>query len=128
MGKTIKKVVEAKARRKRRVAKRMGKAKKKAAALVENEDIGSRQKASEVSKMYKAAIVEGKKKEVAYVVAKKHMAGKRARRPAGVKGPYKQVDPRMKKDNMTKRGNAKRGTKRRLKGKQAKPTKRFNTN
>jgi len=126
--KTIKKVVEAKARRKRRVAKRMEKAKKKAAALVENEDIGSRQKASEISKMYKAAIAEGKKKEVAYVVAKKHMAGKRARRPAGVKGPYKQVDPRMKKDNMTKRGNAKRGTKRRLKGKQAKPTKQFNTN
>ena len=34
----------------------------------------------------------------------------------------------MKKDNDLKRGNAKQGKKRRLKGKQAKPTKQFNTN
>ena len=39
-----------------------------------------------------------------------------------------QVDPRMKKDNAAKRSNAKLGRKRRLKGKQAKPTKQFNTN
>jgi hypothetical protein len=39
-----------------------------------------------------------------------------------------QVDPRMKSDTKAKRGNAKQGKKRRLKGKQAKPTKQFNTN
>ena len=39
-----------------------------------------------------------------------------------------QVDPRMKKDTSTKRSNVKKGKKRRLKGKQAKPTKQFNTN
>eukprot|EP00088_Acartia_fossae_P040863 TRINITY_DN425_c0_g1_i10.p1 TRINITY_DN425_c0_g1~~TRINITY_DN425_c0_g1_i10.p1 ORF type:complete len:864 (-),score=336.42 TRINITY_DN425_c0_g1_i10:76-2667(-) len=128
--KTIKKVVEAKARRKQRVAKKMEKAKKKAAALLENSDVGSHEKAREIKKMYRQAAAEGKKKDVKYVVAKKHHAAKRASRPAGTKGPYKQVDPRMKKDTKGKRDNAtkKRGQKRRLKGKQAKPTKQFNTN
>ena len=128
--KTIKKVVEAKARRKRRVAKKMEKAKKRATALLDNADIGSREKASEIKKMYRAAAAEGKKKDVKYVVAKKHQAGKKASRPAGTKGPYKQVDPRMKKDTQGKRKNAtgKKQQKRRLKGKQAKPTKQFNTN
>merc|ERR1711922_49228 len=96
----------AKARRKRRVAKQMDKARKKASALMDNEDVGNREKANEIRKMYMKAAAAGKKKEVKYVVAKKHQAGKRASRPAGTKGPYKQVDPRMKKDNKSKRGNA----------------------
>merc|ERR1711936_815440 len=57
--KTIKKVVEAKARRKRKVARKLDQA-----------------------------------KEVSYVVARKHKAEKRSQRPSGIKGPYKQVDPR----------------------------------
>jgi len=126
--KTIKKVVEAKARRKRRVAKKLEMARKKSANILENEDIGSREKAAEINKLYKKAAQAGKSKEVSYVVAKKHKAQKRSQRPAGIKGPYKQVDARMKKDNDLKRGNAKQGKKRRLKGKQAKPTKQFNTN
>lgn len=128
--KTIKKVVEAKARRKRKVAKRMDRAKKKAAQILDNEDIGSRDKMKEISKMYKKAKDSGKKKEVSYVVAKKHNAGKRAQRPTGIKGPYKQVDPRMKCDTRAKRGNSsgKRVKKRRMQGKQVKPTKQFNTN
>eukprot|EP00092_Neocalanus_flemingeri_P040591 GFUD01044197.1.p1 GENE.GFUD01044197.1~~GFUD01044197.1.p1 ORF type:complete len:848 (+),score=318.53 GFUD01044197.1:44-2587(+) len=127
--KTIKRVVEAKARRKRRVAKKLDQARKKSAHILENEDIGSREKASEIDKLYKKAAQAGKeKKEVSYVVAKKHRAQRLSQRPSGIKGPYKQVDKRMKKDSETKRGNAKQGKKRRLKGKQAKPTKQYNTN
>ena len=89
--KTIKKVVEAKARRKRRVARKLDQARKKSQHILENSDIGSREKANEINKLYKKAQQAGKTKEVSYVVAKKHKAQKRAQRPSGVKGPYKQV-------------------------------------
>lgn len=119
---TIKKVVEAKARKKRKMYKKLEKAKKKASILMENPDLGNKEKANEIKKMYKKA-QSSQKKEVTYVVAKKATASKRAKRPAGMKGLYKQVDPRMKKDNQKKRGNAtnKKIQKRRLKGKQANP-------
>ena len=121
--KTIKKVVEAKARKKRLLMKRMSKAKKRAANIMENEDLGSREKGKEIERLYKKA-ASTKKREVVYSVAKKFVAAKRAKRPAGVKGQFKQVDPRMKKESRAKRGNAgsKRVQKRRLKGKKTKPT------
>ena len=121
--KTIKKVVEAKARKKRKIAKKMEKAKKKAAHILENEDLGSREKGKEIQRLYKKAQSAGKKPEVKYVVAKKATAQKRAKRPTGLKGLYKQVDPRMKKDNTLKRTRAtsKRIQKRKLKGKKTRP-------
>ncbi|XP_062141668.1 pre-rRNA 2'-O-ribose RNA methyltransferase FTSJ3 [Drosophila sulfurigaster albostrigata] len=92
----IKKVMEAKARKKRRATKRMAKAKKMAEKIMENADATSQEKAKQLKKIYKKA--QEKKKEITYVVAKKHTASRRARRPAGVKGRYRVVDPREKKD------------------------------
>ena len=96
----IKKIAEAKSRKKRRAVKKLVTARRKAEIICETGDVTDQEKARQLKSVYKKAGLmgaKGKSQEVKYVVAKKG-TGKRVRRPAGVSGRFKVVDPRMKKD------------------------------
>lgn len=95
----IKKIAEAKARKKKKMMKRLEKARKKADAINDTEEVTDREKWQQIKQVYKkAGLLSNKKKEVTYVVSKRGLAGKKVSRPQGVKGPYKVVDGRLKKD------------------------------
>lgn len=105
----IKKIAEAKARKKRKQAKRLEKARKKADAINDTEEVTDREKWQQIKQVYKkAGLLNNKKKEVTYVIAKKGLAGKRVSRPQGVKGPFKVVDGRLKKDSRAQRRSEQR--------------------
>ncbi|XP_054032944.1 pre-rRNA 2'-O-ribose RNA methyltransferase FTSJ3 [Dryobates pubescens] len=93
----IKKVAEAKARKKRRMLKKMEQMKKKAESVVNTVDISEREKVAQLRRIYKKAGLAKEKRQVTYLVAKKGV-GPRVRRPPGVKGQFKVVDSRLKKD------------------------------
>ncbi len=102
----IKKIAEAKGRKKKRALRKLEKMRKKAEVITDASDVSTQEKAQQLRQMYKKAGASERKKEVQYVVAKKKNAAKRMPRPAGVKGHYKVVDPRMKKDNKGKQKNS----------------------
>ncbi|KAG0018743.1 AdoMet-dependent rRNA methyltransferase spb1 [Podila clonocystis] len=96
----IKKIAEAKARKKYKAAQKLIKIQKKADAINETEDISEKEKSIGIAKLLaKAAGAKNKKpkKEVQLVVAKGQNRGAKGR-PKGVKGRYKMVDSRMKKE------------------------------
>lgn len=95
----IKKVIEAKAKKKSQMLKKLDRARKKAQGILDASDVSSREKQDQIKGIYKrAGLIKKKTPAPTYVVAKKGLAGKKYKRPANVKGTYKVVDPRMKKD------------------------------
>lgn len=88
----IKKVLQAKGRKKRRAMRKMEKVRKKVEAITGNDDLTQKDRINQIKTVYKNA-TKSKKKEVKLVVSKK---GVPLKKPA--KGKYKTVDARMKKD------------------------------
>ncbi|KAK2627212.1 hypothetical protein QTJ16_003178 [Diplocarpon rosae] len=93
----IKKVREAKDRKKFKAAQRLEKLRKKSALLQDEEGMTEKEKAASIAKLMSKAAKKKPKQQVKVVVARgnnKAIAG----RPRGVKGKYKIVDARLKKD------------------------------
>jgi len=107
----IKKVAEAKARKKNRELKRMEKVKRQAEGVLAAEDVSSREKQAQIKRIYGKASRENKKEHITYVPIKAG-AGKRVSRPAGVKGKFKVVDSRMKTDMRGEKAAERRAGKR----------------
>ena len=93
----MKKVMEAKARKKLHAAQRLEKLKKKSDLLVAEEGMTEKEKADTISKMLAKASRKKQRVLPRLVVAKGLNKGIKGR-PKGVKGRYKIVDPRMKKE------------------------------
>lgn len=112
---TIKKVAEAKARKKKKLVLKRDRARKTAEGILNQEDVSEREKSALVKSVYSKAglsasggkLKEKRKEKPTFVVAKKGV-GKRVARPKGVSGNYKVVDSRMKNDLKKSRMRAKR--------------------
>ncbi|KAJ3547576.1 hypothetical protein NMY22_g1589 [Coprinellus aureogranulatus] len=109
----IKKVAEAKARKKMKAQQKLEKAMKKAEGVISTADMTEREKAEAVDKLMKkgASAAKKAKKEVKLVVARGANKGIKGR-PKGVKGRYHMVDPRMKKELRAKKRKEKATKKR----------------
>ncbi|THH33500.1 hypothetical protein EUX98_g624 [Antrodiella citrinella] len=107
----IKKVAEAKARKKYRAVQRLEKALKKADGVNETSDISERDKAKQIEKLMHKSTAKTKQKEIKVVVAKGAHRGLKGR-PKGVKGRYVMVDPRMRKETRAKKRKDKAAKKR----------------
>ncbi|KAI1005662.1 AdoMet-dependent rRNA methyltransferase [Podosphaera aphanis] len=93
----IKKVREAKDRKKFKAAQRLEKLRKKSALLQDEEGMTEKEKAQSIMKLMSKAAKKKPKQQVKVVVARGGNRGI-AGRPRGVKGKYKIVDARLKKD------------------------------
>ena len=93
----IKKVREAKDRKKFKAAQRLEKLRKKSAFVAVEDGISEKDKAQSIAKLMSKAVKRKPKQQVKVVVARGGNRGVYGR-PRGVKGKYKIVDARLKKD------------------------------
>ena len=93
----IKKVREAKARKKFKAAQKLEKLKKKSDMLANDEGMTEKEKAESIGKLLSKAARKKPSQPAKLVVAKGFNRGIQGR-PKGVKGRYRMVDPRMKKE------------------------------
>ena len=95
----IKKVTEAKARKKFKAHQRLEKALKKAEGINTTADMSEREKAQQIEKLMRKGMSKNQKakKDIKVVVAKGAHKGIKGR-PRGVKGRYTMVDSRMRKE------------------------------
>lgn len=91
----VKKVAEAKARKKRRVLKKLEQARQKATAIADQEDISNKSKQKSMERVYKKALAAPKRGKTEVVVAKKGVGAR------GGKGRIV-VDRRLRKDSRAK--------------------------
>ncbi|KAI1772947.1 AdoMet-dependent rRNA methyltransferase spb-1 [Hypoxylon cercidicola] len=103
----IKKVREAKARKKFKAAQRLEKLKKKSDMLASEEGMTEKEKADGITRLLAKAAKKKPKTPTKLVVARGLNRGIKGR-PKGVKGRYKIVDPRMKKELRAQKRVAKR--------------------
>ncbi|KAG0950919.1 hypothetical protein G6F57_000663 [Rhizopus arrhizus] len=106
----IKKVAEAKARKKFKAAQKLAKAQKKATDIADNPDMSEKEKAKTIGKLIARASKTKPKKDVKVVVAKGANRGIKGR-PKGVKGRYKMVDGVMKKERRAEKRREKKAKK-----------------
>lgn len=103
----IKKVVESQVRKKRKLSKKLDIARKKADGVSDNVEMTDKERSSTIKSIYKKAGLLGKKKpEIKYLTAKRGQRGSVVAKAAGVKGPYRVVDRRLKKDKRPARNAA----------------------
>lgn len=103
----IKKVREAKDRKKFKAAQRLEKLRKKSALIQDEEGMTEKDKAHSITKLLSKASRKKPRKQVKVVVARGGNRGI-AGRPRGVKGRYKIVDARLKKDTRAEKRLAKK--------------------
>mmetsp|Transcript_11547 Transcript_11547/g.10002 ORF Transcript_11547/g.10002 Transcript_11547/m.10002 type:complete len:144 (+) Transcript_11547:961-1392(+) len=104
LNKPIKKVFQAKMRKKFKLNKRLKKTEKKAQEILDQDGVDEGSKMKEIQKMYKK-VLRTKKKDKKYIVSKSFSAKKSGGKKAG--RDTRIVDSRLKKDKRADKRNAK---------------------